>query len=267
MRLNVILLGTSITTMLVIGASGAKADLLLTTGVAYTARGQGIQGNGAYSTPFVFNGSGLITGIAGGALNLQVTVVPDPSVTQSEWVVFRYTTANGQQLADPSTFFVGIDTSGFVGNVPLYEIGQSYAFLDPAGQFMPSQTNHSIFGQSIFVNSPVPGELGPTEGGVGSIVIVDTNTEIGFLSQPYSALATDNGLDLNQIVGFEEAIWLRPQQPITDVTGDGGSGSGGGGTGDGTGGNVDPVPEPMSLALLGIGLTGLVTVKYMSRKS
>jgi hypothetical protein len=211
-----------------------KADPVFTIGGTFTDVGGNSPGSFSQTVTFAPG----TTSLAGGALNLTISIVPVGNAAQDEWVVFTYQTANGSPLSQPGQNW-SLSQNGLPAAVAGNFVGDFTQFLAASGTAF-NQTN-SIFGQTLMSN-PVPGGTGNGEGTLGFTAPFPAGPvfNLGAFSNPFSIVT--NGLGSTQVFGFVQALEFAPQTPVPPS-----------------------VPEPASLVMLASALLGLGAIRGRRR--
>jgi hypothetical protein len=220
-RMKLILLGTGVLAALAAtGGHRAKADPLFVSGSTFQVQ--------ASNSPDSFTDTATLSpgaqSLDGGALSLSVSVVPGGG--GAEWLVFDYSTPNGQPLSQQGSNWalseVGLDAA--------VAVNFTEAFVDFSSNGVVRTPTGSIFGGYGVEPTPVPGNSGT---GLGTAAFVapfgaGPLPSLGTFINPWSFL-DDTGIDSSTVTGYEEALEFAPQV-------------------------ITSVPEPTSLAILGGGL-------------
>ena len=216
----------------------ARADPLFTLGNNFTITGSNTPVNVNDTIPFTLGNHAL----GGGALNLNISIVPDPSTSQSEWVVFTYTATNGGFFGNTGAGW-NLDETGIPAAIPLNFIGDGTQWFN--GSTALSQTGtHGVFSQTLMPN-PVPGGTGQSEGTLGFVSPIGGPGPLPLLGSFMTSanLLDPHGIMSAQVTGYAEMLQFAPQTPIPPV---------------GT-------PEPATIASLGLGVLGLLAVRNRRR--
>lgn len=179
------------------------------------------------------------TSLDGGALSLNISIVPVGDAAQDEWVVFDYQTTTGNPLSQPSQNW-SLSQNGLPAAVPGKFVGDFTQFLNSTGT--PFNQTNSIFGQTLMSN-PVPGGTGNGEGTLGFSALFPAGPvfDLGAFSDPFSIVTS--ALGSTQVFGFVQALEFAPQTPIPPS-----------------------VPEPASLVVLGSAVLGFGAIRRGVRK-
>lgn len=180
-----------------------------------------------------------------GKVNLNIKLVPDPGLG-GEWLVFNYTTTDGDPLVSLRSAFWQMVQQGIELSEPAKAIEFYMQFtIDGVAQ---AATSFNIFGPGSVGANPIPGEVG-----IGDIVtgvglgFVNPSLPAGPMPQWGAGLGPFNQLDRVGIVsanvnGWENAMLFMP------------------------------IPEPTSFVLLCTGLAALaarrrrsITISPLSR--
>lgn len=173
-------------------------------------------------------------------LNLTISIIPDPSTAQSEWIQLVYTAPAGQ--ITPGGGFFQLETVGIPTVVATNFIGDMSQWLNAAGVALTQTPGpNGLFNQTLMPN-PVPGGIpGQAEGTLGFVSPnpVGPLPQLGGFADNLGFSLGNNGIDVTTVASFVEGLQFDPQVPVTPPG----------------------VPEPASLALLGFGVFGLLTLR------
>jgi hypothetical protein len=173
--------------------------------------------------------------------NETVTIYDVPTAGGGDWLMFSYQTRNGGNLASGNGSWK-LEESAFsspVGTLFDAAFGQFYS----SGGVLLTPTNGVFPGYAAEPN-PIPGAagLGFASTGIGPTFApapIAANTALDFFAflSPFSQLSGD-GINPNLVTGWVQALHFSPQAAVSAA------------------------PEPGTLAVLSVGLLGLLYTRH-----
>jgi hypothetical protein len=212
-------------------ASGAQAQIF-NNGVGFSVGQTNSPGNSSDTVSFT---PGLHV-LQGGALNLTISVVNDPSfaTTGAQWAVFDY------QATDSN---LSVGTENWAINQVGIPLLVNANFIGDYTQWGSLNQTGSIFGQTL-MSSPVPGLTGNGEGTLGFIDPIPAGPapQLGAFANPFQIVINGlGGLTPNE---FTQALEFEPSSFIPPTG----------------------VPELSTWAMMLLGFVGLGTAAFKRHK-